>query len=83
MSRVGHFLRKLLLGYDAKGVHDEEEEYHRKEWREAIHENKNAIMRSSGAARISKNASEEALTVQKKAVQLLECVRDKTKAGKE
>jgi uncharacterized protein (DUF2225 family) len=65
-------IHNILFGTTPKGE--------REQWRDALHENKNETMRSTGAARISKDKSDEALEVQKKALRLLECIKDN--AGK-
>jgi hypothetical protein len=74
---LGHFIHVIFFGEEEKAKKDGR----REEWRHAIHENRNEVMRSSGAARISKKASDESLKVQGAAIRLLECVRDKVWKG--
>lgn len=77
MSAFGNFIHAVLFGEEDKAKRDGR----REEWRHAIHENRNEVMRSAGAARISKKASDESLKVQGAAIKLLECVRDKVRKG--
>jgi hypothetical protein len=48
------------------------EEAARQDWREAIHESRNASQASMAAARMSKRASDEALRIAQGAVEILE-----------
>lgn len=54
----------------------------RREWREAIHENRNVASRSQATARLSRKASDDAYRSAQSAIKLLERSHDDSKNEK-
>jgi hypothetical protein len=65
---IGETVRKLLFG-EMPENYDEDA---RKQWRDAIHENRNETQKSVAEARKSRKASDEATRVAEWAVKILE-----------
>jgi hypothetical protein len=65
---IGETVSKLLFGEMPKPCDEDA----RKEWRDAIHENRNETQKSVAEARKSRKASDEATRVAEWAVKILE-----------